>query len=184
MYVCNKVSLTNYTDDTIKLNGSILDGLNVLAWQPPNGLHLVWMDEMGKLNTSPVVGFLLMDFKRVAERSEPVARRALLTNSADIGKTLEEWEAIDTFNLPTLSALPAPELITLGVMCKKNCVGEDDVGLPEWAFGHEIIEVEEPIGCFAALGYCHRGEKNRFNVAKRYYVPLLMEGRKINACLN
>jgi hypothetical protein len=165
----NKVTLTADTENSMRLEGSVLDGLPVLAWQPPHGRRLLWMCEMGKLNVSKIAGFIMMNFSEVAGRSEAVARRALLTNSLDIARTLEQWEAIGGDRLPALTSLATPELIWLGVrQCRNALMDAEDIGLPQWALGHEIIEVDEPYGCFAALGYCRRGEDAKFKVATKY----------------
>lgn len=164
----NKVTITAYSDYSMRLEGSVLDGLPVLAWQPPHGRRLLWMCEIGELHVSNVAGFILMNFSDVAGRSEAVARRALLTNNQDIAKTLKQWEAIGGTRLPPLASLDSPELIWLGVRQAQNILLDaDDIGLPQWACGHEIIEVEEPCGCFAALGYCRRGEEAKFQVATK-----------------
>lgn len=167
-YVCNRVSMTNYTNGTIRLDGSVLDGLDVLAWTNHLGQRLIWMNECGRLRRSRVAGFILVRWSDLAKKHMPTARRALLTNSNDLGAALALWP----------DRLEAPEIVRLGIRKQGNYIEDsEDVGLPPWARGYEVIEAEEPIGCFAALGYCLSGQEARFKAAKRYYCELLIEDR-------
>src|ERR1019366_10687713 len=74
-YVCNKVSLTHYTNDIIRLDGSVLDGIDVLAWTEPFGKELIWMDEGGDLHKQPTVGFILVRWADLATKDMRTARR-------------------------------------------------------------------------------------------------------------
>ncbi len=165
-YVCNKVSLTSYTNSIIRLDGSVLDGIDVLAWAKPFGKQLIWMDECGNLTKSPVAGFILVRWADVARKDMATARRAILTNSTDLDTALTQWP----------DKLEAPPMVWLGISQRRNLLEDsEDVGLPSWAWGYEVIEAHEPISCFAALGYCLPGQKARFEIAKQYYCELLVE---------
>jgi hypothetical protein len=164
-HIPNKVSLTNYTDGTILLEGSVLDGLRVLAWRPAHGQHLAWMDECGiiTLTPRPMSGFLFVNMEELAARSLDTARRAALTNAADLEQALKAWPDV-----------PLPDSVWLGVERRENYRSDRrDVGLPKWARGHRIVEADEGNGCFAALGYCRPGEESRFKVADPYYCQLM-----------
>jgi hypothetical protein len=165
-FVCNKVSLTRYTNDLIRLDGSVLNGIDVLAWTGSFGKQLIWMDEVGDLHKQPTVGFILVRWADLATKDMATARRAILTNSTDLDTALTLWP----------DNLKAPSMVWLGVIQRRNLLADsEDVGLPTWAWGYEVIEAEEPIGCFAALGYCCPGEEARFEIAKDYYCELLVE---------
>jgi len=165
-FISNKVSLTHFTNDRIRLDGSVLDGIDVLAWTESFGKQLIWMDEVGDLHKRPVVGFILVRWADVARKDMATARRAILTNSTDLDTALTLWP----------DKLEAPSMVWLGVSQRRNLLADsDDVGLPAWAWGYEVIEAEEPIGCFAALGYCLPGQEARFEIARDYYCELLVE---------
>jgi len=165
-YICNKVSLTHYTNDAIRLNGSVLNGIDVLAWTGSFGKQLIWMDEIGDLHKQPVVGFILVRWADVARKDMATAQRAILTNSTDLDTALSLWP----------DKLKTRPMVWLGVRQRRNLLTDsEDVGMPTWAWGYEVIEAVEPIGCFAALGYCSPGEEARFEIAKDYYCELLVE---------
>ena len=158
-YICNKVSMTQYTHGIIRLDGSVIDGLDVLAWTEPFGRQLIWMDEIGELNTRAIAGFILVRWSDLAKKDMPTAQRAILTNSSDLRTTLSIW--------PNNPAFPSE--VWLGISHRRNLLEDsEDVGLPSWAWGYEVIEAIEPSGCFAALGYCSPGQEARFEIAKNY----------------
>lgn len=165
-YICNKVGLTQYTNGKTLLDGSILEGIEVLAWAKPLGRKLIWMDEMGSLKKKAVAGFILVRWAELAEKDLPTARRAILTNSNDLATALSQWP----------DKLEAPPMVWLGITRRYNLIEDsEDVGLPSWAWGYQVVEAEEPIGCFAALGYGNPGDEARFKIAKQYYCQLLVE---------
>ena len=109
-YVCNKVSLTHYTNDIIRLDGSVLNGIDVLAWTRSVGKRLIWMDEVGDLHNQPTVGFILVRWADVARKDVATAQRAILTNCYTVlyPRRRQKWAATTAFCSKNNIRHPAP----------------------------------------------------------------------------
>jgi hypothetical protein len=116
-YVPNRILLVRYSHNAVRISGSILDGLDVLAWQEPQGRKLVWMDEVGGVNRSPIVGLILVRWQELLAKDLGTARRALITNCTDILDTLQ--------NIAILGA----DLVWLGVRQATKYHEEEDAEL-------------------------------------------------------
>lgn len=123
--------------------------------------------DVGRLHRKRIEGFVLVRHHDIAERSVDMAQRAALTNSRDLPAALQEMRVT--------GRISCPENAWLGIVRRMDCKGHDgEIDLPAWALGYEIVEEDEPTGCFFALGYCRRGEEGRFEVAKQYYGDLVV----------
>src|SRR6516164_6806452 len=108
-----RVVLTAYTDGTVRIRGGLLDQLEVLAWQKPDGRWLVRMDEAGHLHLDRLAGLILVRFSDIKARSPQMARRAAVTNSKNLPMALNHWQVH--------GCLPEPDNAWLGIVRVKDC---------------------------------------------------------------
>ncbi len=153
-----------------RIQGGKLHGLQVHDLQEKQGERLVWLDEVGDINTCAVLGRLKVRYFDLHGIDPAIAWRAKLTSSED---PEAELEAVRNGTVPT----PDQEFVWLGVQyhCQAKWT-EHDPDLPPWANGVEIIEAEEPTGCFGAVGYTSPGGEKYYDFAKDYYYELLCGG--------
>lgn len=162
----NKIILENYVGGKIRIEGySILEGLEVLAWVQPNGQRIVHLDEVGKIYTRPIVGRICLRYADIASKCPSTAKRSLFTNHPDVAQACALWPH---------GLIPNADQVWLGVrVCRNATEDSEDVGLPQWAWGHEVIEANPPFGYAFPLGYCKDAQDlKRFKVAEDFYVAL------------
>jgi hypothetical protein len=132
------------------------------------GERLVWLYEMGEIATSPVLGRLKVRLRDLYAIDPAIAWRAKLTSSDD---PEAELEAVRNGTGPT----PDSEYVWLGVQRHRQSKwNRHSPTLPVWANGVEIVEAEEPIGTFGAVGYATVYDQACWEWAKDYYVELLV----------
>jgi hypothetical protein len=165
-----RISLTRYANGKVRITGGLLHNVVVHDWTPSHlGKQLIWMDELGIIRDEPVFGFIYVKFDDVAKRSPEMARRAIITNTDDLKTALQDWDGYLQVKEAALRGegrglqLHRPGEVFLGIQMapdhKNDSSKERD--LPEWAVGYQIIEEQEPYGCFGALGYGSK-EDSRF----------------------
>ena len=158
------IRLIRYTNGDNRIAGGVLDGVNVLDWDKPRNRQLIWMDECGHLHCKKVAGFIQVATKDIADAA--MAQRAAISNAYDLAACLN--------SLREHGRVAVPESVWLGVTRKRDCKGKSsDRGLPKWARGYEIVEEQDPCGCFAALGYSDSGVGD-YAFATEFYVELLV----------
>jgi hypothetical protein len=166
------MTLVRYVDERVRILGGELNGLEVLAWEEPNGRELVHMDECGKLHRSPIIGLVKARAADVVNISPEIANRARVTNATDLSQLFRRFEEG--------GSLPTPDNFWLGVQVPDDCFNHGgEMPLPFWARGVEIVEEQPVLGCFGALGYARPDEAERFAGAgvggEGWYVPLMCE---------
>jgi hypothetical protein len=178
-YTDHKVRLIRCADGSVRIAGGALDDVEVLAWQPPDGRKLVYMNEVGEINVDDITGLVLVRFADLQEFSTLIAMRAAVTNSTDLAASLAEWNA--------RRWLTAPENVWLGVMVAPDAHYHSSdlvlserplvtTKLPEWALGHVLVEEEKPHGCFGALGYAREEQLDSYrSSAEGWYFTLLVD---------
>jgi hypothetical protein len=152
----------------VRITGGALDYVEVLKWQEPEGRRLVWLNECGEIDTREIAGLILVRFAEIKARSPAIARRAAVTNNQDLPSALEVWKEH--------GVLYEPDLVWLGVFRDRDYKrNRREVDLPQWALGYVIVEEEDPIGSFGALGYARPEEMERFQGSFAWYCPLLVD---------
>jgi hypothetical protein len=147
--------------------GSKLHGVEVHDLKETEGETLVWLDEVAEINTRPTLGRLKVRYADLTKVDAQIAWRAKLTSSDDPEEELRYLKG-------QCEQPPAPEFVWLGVeQCRQAKWTKDDPDLPPWARGVKIIEAEDPLGHFAALGYTTPGGEQYYEWAKDYYYELL-----------
>ena len=158
------VRIIGYTNGDDRIAGGSLDGVKVLDWKKPRNRQLIWMDEIGHLHCKKVNGLIQLATNDIADAA--LAQRAAISNAHDLAASLN--------SLREHGRVPVPETVWLGVSRKKDSKEKSsDRGLPKWARGYEIVEEQDPCGCFAALGYSDAGVAD-CSFAAEFYVELLI----------
>jgi hypothetical protein len=167
----HNVLLTRFSDGIVRISGGILHNVEIHDWEDPRGRLLLWMDECGDLHTDEIAGLIQVRLEDIKARSHLVARRACVTNSLDLAAALETWNEY--------RCLTGPELVWLGIRRSRDYKNDrQDRNLPLWSVGFELIEAEDPTGCFGALAYLRADELERFkanNDWHAWYVAMLVD---------
>jgi hypothetical protein len=154
--------------EEFRIQGGKLHGLQVHDLRENEGERLVWLDEVAEINTSPVIGRLKVRYLDLHGMDPAIAWRAKLTSGDD---PEEELSAVCNGTAPT----PDPEYVWLGVQHHRQAKWcEHDPELPPWANGVEVVEAEDPCGCFGAVRYATPGGEKYYDFATGYYCELLV----------
>jgi hypothetical protein len=161
------IVLTRYRDGKTRICGGVLDQVEVLEWQGPEGRRVVYLDEFGRIRNQEIVGRIRVRLADIKARSPAMARRAALSNTDDLDWALGMWtERGELFE---------PDLVWLAVRRELDYKSDVQPDLPPWALGCVIVEEEKPLGTFGVLGHARPDEMDRFQGPDGWYAPLLVD---------
>lgn len=164
------ISLARYADGKVRIVGGKLDGLETLNWVRDRNheIQLVWMDETGDLNVEGVVGRICVKGAELEALDPAIAQRAAISNCEPdrLENKLEE--------LATTRKLAIEYYYWLGIKrCREIKNTANDMSLPKWALGYEIVEEHETFGCFAPICYFNQ-DLPELRFVKKHYCTLLV----------
>jgi hypothetical protein len=164
--VRSRIHFLRMAEGEPRLVGQGVD-LEMLDWRPADGRHAVELDGARQVCLGdPAVGYVQVDYELLRQQVPWAARRAALTNAADL-RPLVEYMALHGWERAERSAMFAAQAkdgkVWIGVLKERDSkASATDRDFPEWALGYELFECQEPCGDNAALGYARGGDLGRF----------------------